>query len=655
LFEDHPPPPKPNRRQTMADRYNQISYRLLVPWPGEFCARKDDITLTTDFENVPTVDMPDVPGRDRHRVCVIAGAVIAQALILVLIGVMPPGVGNSASAAEKPDTSPALGPVSPLLIAAEPLDVRPRPAATAPAPDDGIPPEHGVSYPDYDDRKGPSAEMLPVLRRIKAMPIAPSVHPAVKEAIGRLHSSSAVTRANGAWRIEQLASRAAPAIPMLAELLADNWESHGGNVVHSHREGNWIIVETSRTRHARPAPGLRAGLALAAIGKQSTPALLPLLSSPELAIRQRAACILGKTGDPTAIDPLISLLQRDPSGAGPNAAEALGELKAVAALPIFKKLLIQYGGEKPPVVEFSKVVMYHGGDYRPGHDLAETIYWSMEQIGSPAAATLIDLLEQSKDSTLRWYVVWRLRSFQDHSVTEALLATMQSDKRRNMQERAALALGYSEDAHARGLALDFVLQQIAATEERLKALKASSSLTRRWPLLDPNDPSYSSLTIEDLQHMRDPRAVCILVDMVRNHQGGRAEEPLVLLRELSVPELIKALGEEQTVALKAREILVRIRSAAVPGLVEGLGSSDAAIRIHCANALGDIGDRSAVPALIAALGQDDAFCDSCLSAISRCQGAPKIRSRDRAELVQYWRKWLENNKPRTEDMVIPGK
>lgn len=111
-----------------------------------------------------------------------------------------------------------------------------------------------------------------------------------------------------------------------------------------------------------------------------------------------------------------------------------------------------------------------------------------------------------------------------------------------------------------------------------------------------------------LGEIGDPQAVSALIEALKYGglfwDGATAVEALVKIGPPAVPSLVQALkNEDWSVCRNTGEALAVIGAPAVPALMEALKDRDLIER--AAEALGKIGDRRAVPALIGAVRDRD--------------------------------------------------
>lgn len=148
-----------------------------------------------------------------------------------------------------------------------------------------------------------------------------------------------------------------------------------------------------------------------------------LLKSPDVQVRQFVAYLLGRTGDPRAIEPLIDALQDEHVGVRGAAANALGAIGDTNAVPYLMPLLRH---ENPQLVIWAAYALT-----RMGHDhfhrlveglsheaveVRRSAVLAMQQLGDPrAVAPLLKL----QDDNARRFV-------DDSTVAEAAVKALMS-------------------------------------------------------------------------------------------------------------------------------------------------------------------------------------------------------------------------------------
>ncbi len=146
-----------------------------------------------------------------------------------------------------------------------------------------------------------------------------------------------------------------------------------------------------------------------------------LLQSPDVQLRQFVAYLLGRAGDPRAIEPLIDALQDENVGVRGAAANALGAIGDEAAVPYLKPLL---KSDNPQLVVWAA--------------------FALTMLGQDHFQRIVDAL-QSVDVEVRRSAVLAAQQLRDPRAIQPLLALANDHERRfdgdsTVAEAAAKAL-----------------------------------------------------------------------------------------------------------------------------------------------------------------------------------------------------------------------
>lgn len=132
-------------------------------------------------------------------------------------------------------------------------------------------------------------------------------------------------------------------------------------------------------------------------------------------------------------------------------------------------------------------------------------------------------------------------------------------------------------------------------------------------LLDPNRRGgWQREIVAALEHFRDPRAVKACIEALTSPSVGvrrAAADALGTLGDASaVKPLLKTISDENAeVSHEAAYALTKIGSASLPGLIEILDHGTVPAKISAVEALGILGERKAIPLMVAALQQSDSY------------------------------------------------
>lgn len=323
------------------------------------------------------------------------------------------------------------------------------------------------------------------------------------------------------------------------------------------------------------------------IGPPAVPALGRALGDNRW-LRDDAERALGEIRNNQAVPPLLQALKEGDVGA----AEALAEIGDAGAFPGLLAAFLRYEMESYD----------HRETWRYAHALArfrdaravpalleatkhdETISHSMSaiiDIGAPAVPVLLQELDPKADLGHQAASARILGIIGNASLVPRLSEVAHDEGRPGAVRAAAIeALGWLGDKTLVALAFDFLRTQD-------EVLRRSAGLA--------------------IGHLRDPTAVAALMDVFRE---DRSTWPYVAgaLADIATTDAVRALIEINRVMADDGRRFPLVRTigaigdraavAALAGLVRN-GNKDAA------EALGEIGDDSAVPALIEALDTDD--------------------------------------------------
>ncbi|GEM_PF-331069 len=345
----------------------------------------------------------------------------------------------------------------------------------------------------------------------------------------------------------------------------------------------------------RVAQGVRGGFflpstlfataeALADLGPRALPRLLRALEEESLEVRAVAALALGLLRSAEAAPALGEALQgsgsKDP--AAPAYAAALGWLSDPRAIPLLRRALEEE--DRDLVVAAAEALGALGAVEAvpdlvramiavPAPWLQDRICQALRDLGPPAVPAILEALpgtetaleqaegERRRRRSVRRCLIRSLGAIGDPRAVPALAGILTEDPHPEDREEAARALG------------DFPDEQTLST--LLRSLRADPAGTVR------------AAAARALGRQGNPEAVPALVEALA--------DPLCVSPEDDPSGRL-------CVPAAAAEALGRIGDRrAVPALVEALGHSHPRVRQAAAEALGAIGDPEAVPALIEAL------------------------------------------------------
>ncbi len=148
--------------------------------------------------------------------------------------------------------------------------------------------------------------------------------------------------------------------------------------------------------------------------------------------------------------------------------------------------------------------------------------------------------------------------------------------------------------------------------------KGPASLKVLLPLLDSPDPDLRWWVLRALGEIPHPRALTALLQALRAPEPEIRQCAALGLRHhaqtgldeaeasQAVAALTPLLGEkDRLLASLARDALTALGEPAVPALLETLQNGSPAARLEAMRALAAIGDQRAIPAMFAAITEDD--------------------------------------------------
>ncbi len=315
----------------------------------------------------------------------------------------------------------------------------------------------------------------------------------------------------------------------------------------------WAVAESPRVADIIAAPqegdqesGLRSKL-------------LAALSDEDAEIRQRAAIVLGRARDESAVDPLIAALEDENAGVRKYAAWALGQIGNNSAVAALARAL------EDPVAEVRHQAM-----------------WALGQVGDPPAEEAFVGALQNEEAIIRMQAARALRQSDDEAAIDALISAL-DDIDSDVRLQAVWALGRIGDERAvPGLikALSDVI-----TDIRMQAVLALSDIGGPQSI----NGLAAALNDEDADVRR--AAIAAL--------GESASD--------SIDPLIHAATVDEN-SENRREALNALRRSddvdALRGFVAALNDGNSAIRRSAIDALGESDSSEAIEPLIHAATTD---------------------------------------------------
>ncbi len=347
--------------------------------------------------------------------------------------------------------------------------------------------------------------------------------------------------------------------------------------------------------HAHDNAGLRNAAVeiLTRLGRQAVPFLLEEIQCNDADVRKFVLDILGDIGDESALGAMVAALADPDQNVRNAAAENLGKLKAVLAVPAL-------------LASMETADLW----------FRFTILAAIAQIGAPVAAA--ELLPYREDPLLRKAVFDCLGKIGGREVIDVLCEGL-LDHMSNVRSAAALAL------------LRVGRKQSALVAETMQTMPLETLGEALADLLYFSDPQVKMAAIQLLRWLDQPSFAPQLLALLDD----------AAMRQPAAAALI-ALGAEASMTLLPRwaEASPRERTylaylfgqtrltAAADLLAESLGSPDPELRMVAAQGLGGMGSPALFPALLRAL--DDTVAEvreqalNALIAIGRQHSAAAI-------------------------------
>jgi HEAT repeat protein len=377
--------------------------------------------------------------------------------------------------------------------------------------------------------------------------------------------------------------------------------------------------------------------------------LIEALKDSEPRVRQKAAAALGKRRDPRAVEPLLQLTSDKNLEVARAAIEALGYIGDSLAL---QTLLVALQDDRSELRESAAKALGELGDPKAVgpliaalNDRSENVQRrsaeALTEMGTPAANALVAALD-SQDSKLRIRVITVLGRVGDPSVVEPLIRKLK-DENLEVRKEAARALGEIGDPSAIGPLVEALTEKprifapgempsYDVQEAASDALKKLGNTARE--ALVPELSSTDSAARERVARVLEEIGWHPVTreEKVSFYLAAKRWDELEKLGEQAIEGLVEALADEDpkvrdavaktlqklgwqpetreeriSYYLTARdwENLIAMGSSGLQAVIAVLGNTKLGLerRERAAEALGDMGDKAAVNALIAAFGE----------------------------------------------------
>ena len=433
-----------------------------------------------------------------------------------------------------------------------------------------------------------------------------SVSAAAAESLARMDDSAVIRRlveslSSSDWHVRARAAQVLAGVPTAAA-------SGGaiGALVNAMRDRDLVVR-------------YYAGEALVGIGASAVHDLMSLLQSPQQNDRARVARVLIRIGSP-AVAPLIAAV-RDKSGPVESRADAaliLGRLGDPAAIDALAQLL---------------------EDER--YQLREAGSRALSQIGEPAVDRLI-LVTKSSDRLIslgkpsvapsREAAIQALGAIGTPAVVDVLIKAL-SDPASGIRNAAVKALGETRSELAVAPLMMVLLDESSSLRSPAAAALARLgriALPGLTTALRDTRPSVRVLAAQALGEAGLKESVPALIDLAKTDSSAARGDAIEALGRIGDPVAIDAItggmsNGSVVVRRKAARALASLRdSRVVAALITGLADRDAEVRQSAATGLAEIADASVISRL-EQLAENDASADVRTAAAT---SAERVRARN---------------------------
>lgn len=248
-------------------------------------------------------------------------------------------------------------------------------------------------------------------------------------------------------------------------------------------------------------------------------------------------------------------------------------------------------------------------------DIYDAIHY-LKGLGDKRATGALIVLLGHNDYNVRKNACYALGAIGDPRAVDALINVLLNDTLMNVRGAAAEALGYIGHPRAVNALITalgdmsaFVREHAALALGRIGHPIAVNALIQL--MVNDNYASVRQACAEALGMIGSPAAIDALIQVLNGNdeasvRAAAARSLGMIGGEEVIPHLINALMDPNSgVRFAAMEGLVFVGSAAIDDLIAALGHSNGYVRVYSAMALGEIGDPSAIPALIALMDDDN--------------------------------------------------
>jgi HEAT repeat protein len=359
---------------------------------------------------------------------------------------------------------------------------------------------------------------------------------------------------------------------------------------------------------------MTAAQALGELGaREAVPDVARLLKDPEEEVRQASLTALGRFGAREAVPDMLPLLADKDEDVRTAAAWVLGNLRAREAAPGLLRLL----------------------DDKDWYEARGAAAWALVLLGVKEAAPGLTRLLEDEEEEVRAVAAWGLGALGAKEAAPKLLKLLE-DRKGEVQVSAAGALG-ALGAKEAGPAL---ARQLADADDELRdtaawalgRIGAKEALPDVLKLLASENPETRESAVLALYALRDPGAIQPLEDLVKKDDRAGAEGLRALRHAATAPRFIELLGHaDAPLRATAAAALGELGSKeAVPALLKRAADEkeEQEVRGAAADALGRIGSREAVDVIakLAAADLDEELSVLALRALERLDPARAVEA-----------------------------
>ncbi len=349
--------------------------------------------------------------------------------------------------------------------------------------------------------------------------------------------------------------------------------------------------------------------------KRATPFLARQITSLLPTARARAASVMGKSRDPEAVPPLISLLSDPVREVRIQAILALGEAQDERAI----EPLLQMFAEGHPLLTEYTIQSLEGFGWQGARKFRAALHADNPRIRNGAVQvlrrlrvpeSLPDLVTALSDGSpfVRMAAVNALGQFRGRLAVEGLMLAL-DDENEEVAEAAVTALsGMGSDI---GIML---MPKLADPEPRvrcnvvkiLQRVGGPAAVPSLIQFLGDPDEAVRTYAVTSLMEMKDPRSVKPLVERLKVEEDIQwlIAYALQMMADECADELLSAVGNDQFCYTR-NIILLRMGEKAQEVLLQRAQTGSGTSRLTAIALLGQLGDPAVAPVLEKLLSDPD--------------------------------------------------